>query len=242
MVIQDWSTNRRASAQESRLDTSELPLRLARPLDRLAAAIIDVFILLVPLYILLSAPLKRWMMTSFILGSESDFLATIIAMVLLAMVILVVYQTGLHYFFGATIGKRVFDLRVVPLFHGEKLGFWDHCLRSGIWVLELVCLGLPWLSVFSNPKRRPLHDRFCDTVVVTRSPSGVSGPLYWERALVRGLFASLLAMIVLTVTIQVRGTLDKLKMEKSLAAIVDRDLGDCEVVNVAMMEKHEAAG
>ncbi len=233
MVIPDETLKRRASSMEVRLDTREMPLLLARPLDRLAAAIIDVFILLVPLYILLSAPLKRWMMTSFILGSEPDFLATIIAMVLLAMVILVVYQTAFHYYSGATIGKRIFDLRVVPMFAGEKLGFWDHCLRSVLWVVEILCLGLPWLSVFSNPKRRPLHDRMCDTVVVTRGPAGVRGPVPWERTLVRFMFASLLAVIALSVTIQVRGALDKLKMEKTLSAIVDRDLGDCEVVSSA---------
>jgi hypothetical protein len=43
-------------------------------------------------------------------------------------------------------------------------------------------------------------------------------------------------MAILSVTIQIRGELDKLKMEKSLATIVDRDLGDCEVVNVATEE------
>ncbi len=237
MVIPDWTHKRRTSSMEVRLDTRELPLLLARPLDRLAAAIIDVFILLVPLYILLSAPLKRWMMTSFILGSEPDFLATILAMVLLAILILVVYQTVCHYFYSATIGKRIFDLRVVPMFAGEKLGFWDQCLRSVLWSVELVCLGLPWLSVFSNPKRRPMHDRFCDTVVVTRSPAGVRGPLQWERNLVRGLFAALMLMLVLSATIQIRGALDKLKMEKSLAAIVDRDLGDCEVVSSSADEE-----
>src|SRR5262245_8269648 len=76
----------------------------------------------------------------------------------------------------------------------------------------------------------------CDTVVVTRSPSGVRGPLNWERALVRGLFSAILAVIALTVSIQIRGTIDKLKMERSLASIVDRDLGDCEVVNESVGE------
>jgi uncharacterized RDD family membrane protein YckC/tetratricopeptide (TPR) repeat protein len=240
MVISDWSLKRRAASIEVRLDSRAMPVLLARPLDRLAAAIIDTFILLIPLYLLLSAPLKRWMMTSFILGSEPDFVATILAMIGLATFLLVGYQTLCHYFKGATLGKRIFDLQVVPMFEGQKVGFWDHCLRSFLWVFELLLLGLPWLSVFSNPKRRPLHDRMCDTVVVTRSPAGVRGPLGWERALVRGLFAMILAVIALVVSIQIRGTLDKLKMEKSLSAIVDRDLGDCEVVDAAAASEEES--
>jgi len=236
MVHPDWTSIKRPSQHEVRLETNELPVQLARPLDRLAAAIIDVFILLIPLYILLSAPLKRVMMTSFILGSEPDFIATVLAMVALATVLLIGYQTGCHYFWGATLGKRIFDLRVVPMFSGEKLGFWDQFLRSAVWVFELLCLGLPWLSVFSNPKRRPLHDRLTDSIVVTRSPTGVRAPLDWERALVRGLFASLVAILSLSITIQIRGTIDKLKMEKSLAAIVDRDLGDCDVVSASADE------
>lgn len=237
MVISNWTTPDSSNApQPNRLVTSEPQLSLARPLDRLAAAIIDIFILLVPLYILLSAPLKKWMMTSFILGSEPDFVATVLAMFFLAVSILVTYQSVGHYFWGATIGKRIYDLRVVPMFPGEKLGFWDHVLRSGIWIGELLLLGLPWLAVYSNPKRRPMHDRLCDTVVVTRAPSGVPGPLDWERSLVRTLFAGLLGFLALVVALQVRGAIDKLKMEKSLAAIVDRDLGDCEVVSNSVNE------
>lgn len=238
MVISNWTPpDLSNSPAENRLVTTEPELSLARPLDRLAAAIIDIFILLVPLYILLSAPLKKWMMTSFILGSEPDFVVTILAMFFLAVMILVGYQSVCHHFYGATIGKRIYDLRVVPMFPGEKLVFWDHVLRSAIWVGELLCLGLPWLAVYSNPKRRPMHDRLCDTVVVTRAPSGVRGPLHWERSLVRTLFAALIGFMTLVVAIQIRGAIDKLKMEKSLAALVDRDLGDCEIVSSSVSEE-----
>lgn len=236
MVISNWTKSDAPAGNDHRLVTNELPVSLARPLDRLAAAIIDVCVLLLPLYILLSAPLKKWMMTAFILGSEPDFVATGLAMFFLAISILVIYQTICHYYYGATIGKRIYDLRVVPMFAGEKLSFWNHGLRSCLWVGEFLLLGIPWLAVFSNPKRRTLHDRMCDTVVVTRAPTGVAGPMDWERAVVRTLFAGILAFFALAGAIQVRGTIDKLKMEKSLAAIVDRDLGDCEVVSASVSE------
>ncbi len=237
MVISNWTRSApSAPSDDNRLVTNELPLALARPLDRLAASIIDIFILLIPAYVLLSAPIKKWMTTSFILGSEPEIAVTVLSMIALAVAILVIYQSISHYYYGATIGKRIFDLRVVPMFAGEKVSFWDHVVRAFLWIFEMLCFGLPWLAVFSNPKRRPMHDRFCDTVVVTRAPSGVTGPVEWERAVVRTVFAAMLGFIFLVGAIQVRGTIDKLKMEESLASIVDRDLGDCDVVNASVDE------
>ncbi|MGE4133453.1 MAG: RDD family protein [Bdellovibrionales bacterium] len=237
MVIDDWlrrSEARTAKSGDPSLLVEETPLALARPLDRLAAAIIDVFVLLVPIYILISAPLKRWLMASFILGAEPEFLATILAMTLVAVLLLIGYQTVSHYYYGATLGKRIYDLRVVSMFSGEKLGFWDQILRSTVWVAEIFLLGLPWLSIFSNPKRRPLHDRVADTVVVTRSPTGVRAPMQWERGLVRGIFVGLFAIASLSTSVFLRGLFDKLRMEKALSMIDLQGTGECEVVANAL--------
>src|SRR3989344_208795 len=100
---------------------------LARPLDRLAAVIVDFFVVLAPVYYLLSSPFRNWMTASFLMSS------------------------------------------------------W-------VWVGQVLCLGLPLPAVFSNNKRRPLHDRVCDTVVISTSQSGVVGPTRWEQGLVRGVF------------------------------------------------------
>ncbi len=233
MVIPDWTTRPPAAKREVLL-TEEPPLRLARPLDRLGAAIIDVAIFLVPVYLLLSAPLKRDLTMSFILGSEPDFMIVALSMFMVGAALLLSYQTICHYFFGATLGKKIFDLRVEPMFAGEQLTVWDHGLRSFLWLIEMLCFGLPWLAVFSNSKRRPMHDRICDTVVVTRSPAGVAAPHLWERHLVRAFFAFLLGIFALIVTIQVSYSIRNLRAERALASIVERDLGDCEVVSEAV--------
>lgn len=231
MVMPDWSLGRFRRGPSATLESNVPFESLARPLDRLAAAIIDIFILLVPLFVLVSAPLKRGMMMSFILGSEGEFVGIVATMIFLGVFVFVAYQSLCHYFWGATLGKRIFDLRVVPIFEGEKLHLGDHVLRSVLWIFELLAFGIPWLSVFSNPKRRPFHDRVCDTLVITRSPSGVKAPRPWERSLVRAVFATFIALFTLTLAIEIRGSIEKLKVDKTFAALVERDLGDCEVVD-----------
>ena len=130
MVIPDWGSGPRPPNFKLTLQESVETHQLARPLDRLGAAIIDVFVLLIPLYILLSAPLKKTMMMSFLLGSEVDFILTIVYMVALAITLIVAYQALMHFFYGATVGKKIFGLRVVPMFHGEVLGLWDFAIRG----------------------------------------------------------------------------------------------------------------
>ncbi|MGE0529039.1 MAG: RDD family protein [Bdellovibrionales bacterium] len=237
MVIPDWGVGPRPPKIELSYARTLAPEMLARPTDRLAAAIVDVFVLLTPIYILLSAPLKRWLTTSFILGAEPDFVVTLGAMGFLGGAIVVLYQTLMLYFFGTTVGKRLFDLEVVSMFEGETLSFWDFFIRSMTWVLEVFMLGLPWLAVFANNKRRPLHDRVSDSVVVTHASSGVRAPARWERSLVRSLFAGFVAVITLAMMIQIHRTVEQLRMEQAFASLMERDTGYCEVVSDAAGEE-----
>jgi len=212
---------------------------MARPLDRLAAAIVDVFVLLIPAFVLISAPLKRLMTASFILGAESDFAGMLLITVVIGVVLIVAYQTLSHYFFGATLGKMLFDLRVRSVFAEERLGFVACLGRSFIWIVETLCLGLPMLSVFANRHRRPLHDRICDTCVISTLNSGVVSPNRWERGMVRGLFAAVILFMVMLGALQVRGLLDRMKADHSLAAIIEREENDCEAVSRAVNEESD---
>lgn len=240
MVTPDWSAPPRPPkinfvAQESTAANS----LLARPLDRLAAVIVDLFVVLAPLYILLSAPLKKWMTASFLMGSEAEFASTIAGMVGIAVGLIVVYQTFMHYFFAATVGKFLFDLRVVAMFPNERVTCWDCFIRAWAWVGEVLCLGLPMLAVFSNNKRRPLHDRMCDTIVISRNAGGVLAPALWEQTVVRGMFGFLIVGILVIALVEVRTALEKIKSDTAFAALIDRETGACEVVSRNINEDGE---
>src|SRR5438105_1193703 len=132
MVMPDW-TGAKPKPLTLEFEPERLAERLARPLDRLAAVIVDIFVLLVPIYVLLSAPLKRWLTASFILGSEPDFILQIFFMVLLAIVLVVSYQSVMHFLFRATVGKMLFDLRVKTMFGEERLSFSSCFARAVFW-------------------------------------------------------------------------------------------------------------
>ncbi|MBX3022056.1 MAG: RDD family protein [Bdellovibrionales bacterium] len=237
MVIPDWSASKRPPKIEI---TQEKALRFARPLDRLAAAIIDFCILLTPTYLLLSAPLKRNLTTSFILNSDPDLFVLGVSLLLMAAIVIMAYQTLSLFWFGTTAGKRVLGVEVVPVFGSAPLALWDCFIRSLIFTLEVLCLGLPWLAVFSNERRRPLHDRAADTVVVTRSALGVSTPTLVEQGLVRGIFATCLALLALVTFIEVRGTAERMRIEHAFLSVSDREIVECEAVSQHMEEDTEA--
>ena len=236
MVMPDWTVPRPPTIEFQRTPSTEEPVRLARPTDRLAAVIVDVFVLLVPLFILLSAPLKRWMTASFILGAEPDFIAMIAAMALLGFLILALYQACLHYWFGATVGKYIFDLRVKSVFAEPQISFANHFMRACVWIVEILCLGLPLLAIFSNSKRRTLHDRICDTVVVVRTNAGAEAPEVWERGLVRGFFAACLITLSFLAVVEARHLFARLKTEKGLTSLLERETVRCETVTKNMSE------
>lgn len=233
MVIPDWTSAPKPPKIDFEHNQAEFTaFPMARPLDRLAAVIVDVFVLLLPVFVLLSAPFKRWLMVSFLTGSEPELFALIFAMTVLAFALITVYQTLMHYFFAATLGKILFDLRVQPVFAEEKLSLWDSFVRSILWTLETLCFGLPHLAVFSNGRRRPMHDRVCETIVVSRSDMGVGTPLRWERGVVRSFFGACLVFVAALAGVQAYQTYSRLQLE-SLQASSDGSgdaAGSCETI------------
>lgn len=242
MVIPDWTSKKPPKVEFESATADELSRSesMARPLDRLAAVIVDVFVLLVPIFILLSAPFKRWLTASFILGSESDFIALILLLTVMAVVLLVSYQATFHYYFGATLGKMAFGLKVKSVFSGEPLTLSVCASRAFIWIFEFLCLGLPLLAVFTNRQRRAIHDRISDTYVVSQSDSGVLAPAKWERGLVRGFFVASLLFLLMIGSLQTRRVLEKLKADRGLAALVEKESSECEVVSKNISGHEEA--
>jgi uncharacterized RDD family membrane protein YckC len=232
MVIPDWTPARPPKIEfEPAKNPTFVSENMARPVDRLAAVIVDVSVLLVPIFILLSAPFKRWLMASFILGSEPDFLAMLLIMAFMGVVLVVSYQATFHYFMGATLGKMLFNLRVKPAFANDRLTFFSCVGRSLVWILEFVFLGLPLLSVFTNRQRRTLHDRISDTCVVAQDGAGTIAPNYLERGLVRGFVGACILFLGLIGTVQAHHIFDKMKVEHGLSAAFEKEFGECEVVS-----------
>lgn len=78
----------------------------------------------------------------------------------------VLYFTLSFYFFkGQTIGKYLFRLKVVSLYH-EKIGLW-HCIERSLgYFASALEFGFGYIQALWNPNRMALHDKIGETIVI----------------------------------------------------------------------------
>lgn len=150
-------------------------LSLASIGKRSLAIIID-FLFLIVIFILFQIiiqllgfdlkNIKIESLTHFEIESEkiSDLGKLVIKIILVCIPTL--YFTLTTYFLnGQTIGKKIFRIRVVSLYH-SKIGFW-HCIERSLgYVASSLELGLGFFQAFWNPNKMTLHDKIAETIVV----------------------------------------------------------------------------
>ncbi|WP_276210400.1 RDD family protein [Heyndrickxia coagulans] len=81
-------------------------------------------------------------------------------------------------FFGQTLGKMVFGLRVVPVNHPGPLKWSTVLFRE--WIVRYVCVTISaiYIVVAFTPKKQGVHDLFADTVVIHERPQEPVYPYY----------------------------------------------------------------
>lgn len=192
--------------------------RLASPIDRAAACVADL-ILFSPFAAVLVSPFRRRALEAQLLGQEKLWGETALGMILVAALAFVLYQTVFLVLWGATPGKRVMRLEVVSLWHEQtgRLRPLSAFVRAFTWCLEVALLGLPWIALYSNERRRPFHDRISDTVVLTKDHKRAAGPpTLSELTMASGLMASCLAAISLVASlVLMHGTGTKSRDERT---------------------------
>lgn len=93
----------------------------------------------------------------------------------------VVYFILFTYYSGATLGKRVLNLRVVNA-DGGKLSLWDVVYRETIGrFLCAVTIGIGYIFVAADKEKRGLHDMLCDTRVIYAKTMKIY-PVYYTTA------------------------------------------------------------
>ena len=208
MVIEDPNLSQ---LKPQRTDAREH--RLAQPLDRLAAFVIDGLVILTPLVVLSLAPMKRLMVESLLLHEDSAFSVLLFAMILIGVVLVVTYQTVLVASRGTTIGKSLLGLRVVDVWTGQKPSRLSAFIRAIGWFIDCALLFIPHLETLTNHKRRPLHDRIAETVVVTDRSKPATTPGVLESAFVRGVISAFVVFLVTIFVGQIFMLLSELRNE-----------------------------
>ena len=170
---------------------------IASPVDRLAAFMADL-VLFLPLVTLVLAPLKKEALLAQIAEDHQQLLLIGMGGAAIACALLIAYQTFFIGAFGVTPGKRFLGLRVINIWDKQRPTYFAAFIRSVFWIFSLCSLGIPWLAIFSNSHRRPMHDRVADTLTVVNDQSrAAASPGLVERSMINGLNAAVITFSIL---------------------------------------------
>ncbi len=207
MVIRD-SQEAPAGAVQSvasgRTSSSVPALALGSPLDRFAASVIDYLIGLLPIAYVVLAPFQRVIKEAAVLDDESVMSLTILLASVAVLTLVFAYQTVCVWLWGGTFGKAIMGLRVRPLWPAERVTLVQAMSRALCWMASWLAIGVPFVAIFSNSSRRPLHDRIAETYVISVRPGrGVFTPGKRESAMAYAVFWAFGTVCVLLFTAQI---------------------------------------
>ncbi len=152
--------------EPNKMSHSELTQRVAHPVDRVAAALVDICFVSV-LFTLTFAPFQKQLLIYELTEREEMFVLYSVFALMALIAVGLVYQFAFTFFKGATPGKLLFGLRVVDFWNGENPPVGHSALRSIVWWIDCGLLFIPHLAILSHRHRRAMHDRLADTVVVS---------------------------------------------------------------------------
>jgi uncharacterized RDD family membrane protein YckC len=98
------------------------------------------------------------------ISNTPTYVVTLIK-VLFGLLPLFYFTLSFYFFKGQTIGKYLFRLKVVSLYH-EKIGLW-HCIERSLgYFASALEFGFGYIQAFWNPNRMALHDKIGETIVI----------------------------------------------------------------------------
>gem|GEM_PF-2061592 len=134
---------------------------MARPMDRLAAFIVDLVFLL-PIIQIAQAPWVSKLKSLSLIGETSIIPELQMFLNLVSVFVFISYRFGCHFFFKKTLGKKILGLEV----EWEEKTFLKCLMRPIVLLIECVFFFIPLAAVMTHHRRRTLHDRICDSYVV----------------------------------------------------------------------------
>lgn len=215
---------------------------MARPVDRLAAHIFDELVILLPIFLLLSAPLKRMFYHGMLIENQREIMLAALGHLFVALSLFVTYHSVALALYGTTLGKRLFYLRVVDVHTRSRLSLEASVGRSIVNIASLLMFGLGFLSLFSNARRRSVADRWLETEVVSVKSTQMKPPHHQERMLSRFILGFACALFVISIFLGVYSILNRLDDNPDIAAWLNDRSTRCEAVDEALLEWPKSSG
>ncbi len=212
---------------------------LASVWDRMAAVVVDYAIILSPIAILFTSPLMKIVREAKITQNSYSSETAWILMLIFVISMVVLFQTFFIWKWNATPGKMLLGLRVSSI-NNERITLTQAFIRSVSWLLSVLFLALPMLSVFSHKKRRTMHDRLTETIVVSLRPSRASlEPHFIESALVRSVYWSLGAVVLTFLFYFTFNALRDLKSKNDFITSLEKDGELCASVGESLSDSNK---
>lgn len=189
MVLKDPFSN---EAHQS--NPTGLHITLPPPSDRVLASFFD-FLFHIPFFSLVSfIILYRLNLLKLTIAATSELMAVVAQLVWVAFIGSIVLNSIYLKFWKKTPGMRIMKLELRTLNRTNLT--WEQCLmRSGVWAIEILMLGIPLLVILSHQRRQAFHDRISETEVISlKSYGGALSPLPAEKALVSVVAMALLML------------------------------------------------
>jgi uncharacterized RDD family membrane protein YckC len=84
---------------------------------------------------------------------------------LLGLLPVLYFVLSFYFWKGQTLGKRIFRIRVLSLYH-EHIGLW-HCIERSLgYFASALEFGFGYIQAIWNPNRMALHDKIGETIVI----------------------------------------------------------------------------
>jgi hypothetical protein len=176
-------------------------LPLAYIWDRLAAFAVDLILLSFVANVAL-APLRKKMQAAILNEHDGAINLYIFCIVVSVCAMFIAYQTVSVFFYKKTIGKKIFNLEVAPILHGQEIDILHCFVRACSLLVSIILFCFPLLEVFSNRLRRPMHDKLSDTYVKGTVKTGTS-PSSVEKLWVRLVYLVVVTNIAVIAIAQV---------------------------------------
>lgn len=140
---------------------------------RVVASLIDEFICLVPSTALSQCAIWILKSTSSGVGISESLSQGI--MLSASLAIWFPYRIILHYFYGATLGKKLFGIRVIRAQDGQPITLGQSVGRTFASLISSLLFGLGYLMVIWDSRKQGLHDRLAGTVSVRLKTQELNG-------------------------------------------------------------------
>jgi len=233
MVIPDpnWSF-----AEDAQKTNQPKPKYTAKPIDRLAAQVFDIGVVIAPIFLLATAPFKVMLYHGFLIENQEEVVLASIAHACLGVVIFIAYHFFCNLYFQTTLGKHLFRLQVVDVWTGSPLNVWRSLGRAIMSALSFLTLGLAFLPMLSNDRRRALADLCFDSEVISLKPNKGATPHRNEKWLVRGVYGLATFIFLFASMTLCRSVLNYSANQEDLSAWFMDRASKCESIDEAMSQ------